>query len=188
MKKIITCLFAAFICLGIVAQQADTKSWKKIVKPDKKESKQDKPVDNKDSKESKEQPKKSKYNIGDKGPGGGTVFHVAGNTYIEFSPVLGDRDRDHYEWDEAVKAAKNYKGGGFTNWQLPTKEQLNYMYVNLPRNSEIHAFMKRYWSSSEYSGCECAWSLAFHGLDVGKPEYNHKNDTNSVRAVRAFTP
>ena len=199
MKKIITCLFAAFICFGLVTQQADTKSWKKILKPDKKESKQDQPAENKDSKqakpadtkeskESKEQPKKGKYNIGDKGPGGGIVFHVAGNTYFEVSPLL----LGECNWDKAISIAKNYKGGGFTNWQLPTKEQLNLIYVNLMK-SGIAAVGGRvedlgsgwYWSSSEYSGCACAWTQGFVNGVQGP---NDKTGTSSVRAVRAFTP
>jgi len=190
MKKIITCLFAAFICFGLVTQQADTKSWKKIVKPDKKESKQDQPAENKDSKqakpadakESKEQPKKGEYNIGDKGPGGGIVFHVSGNTYMEVSPDLGK-----YTWAEAVKAAKNYKGGGFTNWQLPTKEQLNNMYENLILNKGIGNFGSNYWSSSEYFDGVSAYIQNFSNNAVGL-FHDGKTRTYSVRAVRSFTP
>ena len=194
MKKIITCLFAAFICFGLVTQQADTKSWKTILKPDKKESKQDKPVDSKDSKqdkpadakESKEQPKKSKYNIGDKGPGGGTVFHVAGNIYMEVSPILNAVDMGA-DWYDAVKVAKNYKGGGFTNWQLPTKEQLNNMYENLILNKGIGNFGSNYWSSSEYFDGVSAYIQNFSNNAVGL-FHDGKTRTYSVRAVRSFTP
>ena len=184
MKKIFICLFAAFICLGIVAQQADTKSLKKKIQ-DKKGSKQDKPADTQESKQ--DQPadkdsKKGKYNIGDKGPGGGIVFHVQGNTYFEVSPMLDD-----YIWDEAVKVARNYKGGGFTNWQLPTKEQLNYVYVNLQKKGIVNLDVGTlHWSSSEYSGCACAWAQDFY---TGRQENYHKEgQAFSVRAVRSFTP
>ena len=163
MKKIIICLFAAFICFGIVAQQADTKPLKKNKPGDKKES------------------KKGKYSIGDTGPGGGIVFHIAGNTYMEVSHILGE-----YQWDEALKVAKNYKGGGFTNWQLPTKEQLNNIYVNLKDNSSANLGDTWHWSSSEYNDSDSdAWVQFFSN---GNQYSALKTKIGRVRAVRAFTP
>ena len=185
MKKIITCLFAAFICFGLVTQQADTKSWKKILKPDKKESKEDKPAENKDSKQDKpadnKDSKKGKYNIGDKGPGGGIVFHVEGNTYFEVSPILGA-----YKWEEAVKVAKNYKGGGFTNWQLSTKIQLENIYMKLKKKGIVNLDDTVYWSSSESAECACAWYQNFG--NNGYQEIGNKASICSVLAVRSFTP
>jgi hypothetical protein len=44
-----------------------------------------------------------KYEIGDIGPGGGTVFYVEGKSGFEVSRLLGS-----YTWDDAIKVAKNY--------------------------------------------------------------------------------
>jgi hypothetical protein len=122
--------------------------------------------------------KKSKYSIGEAGPGGGTVFHIEGNTYFEVSHILGD-----YNWSEAVRIAKNYNGGGFSNWQLPTKDQLNLVYQNLKRPGIVNLGDTWHWSSSEYS-TGLAWLQGFsNGL---QSNYNYKNNTFSVRAVRAF--
>ena len=124
--------------------------------------------------------KKGKYNIGDAGPGGGIVFYVEGNTYFEVSHILGE-----HNWNAAVSVARNYNGGGFTNWQLPTKEQLNNIYVNLKKSGIANLGDTYHWSSSEYSGCACAWTQGFVNGVQGP---NDKTGTSSVRAVRAFTP
>jgi TolB-like protein len=66
------------------------------------------------------------YRIGDKGPGGGTVFFAKDGKYMECSEELGN-----HNWNQAATLAQNYDGGGFSDWRLPTKDELNLMYVNL---------------------------------------------------------
>lgn len=46
------------------------------------------------------------YKIGGKGPGGGLIFHIDGNKYLESSDNLGYAD-----WNEACTIAKYYRGG-----------------------------------------------------------------------------
>jgi hypothetical protein len=85
--------------------------------------------------------------------------------------------------------------GGNTDWYLPSKDELNYLWENLadsdgddfnsgptdPNNLGGFANFV-YWSSTEY-GNGSAWRQYFlSGLQFG----NGKNGTGSVRAVRAF--
>jgi hypothetical protein len=55
-----------------------------------------------------------------------------------------------YYWVDAVKECNQYKGGGYTDWYLPSKDELNQMYKNLHKNAlggfDNFAF---YWSSTE---------------------------------------
>jgi hypothetical protein len=118
------------------------------------------------------------YSVGDRGPGGGIVFLAQGDAFMECSEMLGQ-----YNWDEAIQAAKNYRGGGFADWRLPTKEELNLIYLNLRRKNLGGMGDNVYWSSEE-SYQNDAWHQSFSdgGQSVGGYKYNR----HSVRAVRAF--
>jgi len=124
------------------------------------------------------------YKIGDKGPGGGIIFFAEGGVFMEVSLTLGT-----YYWSEADKVAKNYKGGGFTDWRLPTRSELNLIYENLRRKNLAGLGNDIYWSSSQYTESYHHWIQRFGD---GK-QSNSFNDQSSfddtayaVRAVRAF--
>ena len=72
--------------------------------------------------------------------------------------------------------------GGFTDWYLPAKDELNLMYVNLHTQSLGGFASNYYWSSSEDSAYY-AWRQNFSN---GYQSYNGKDYTGCVRAVRAF--
>jgi hypothetical protein len=77
-------------------------------------------------------------------------------------------------WDDAKKACAALGDG----WRLPTKEELNDLYVF---QNEIGVFAAAcYWSSSEYN-YNLAWD---QGFNYGFQGYNLKNNTFCVRAVR----
>ena len=121
------------------------------------------------------------YKIGDKGPGGGTIFSVSGGKYMECSGDLGSLN-----WDQAIIAAQNYDGGGFSDWRLPTSYELNLMYTNL-KTRNLGGFGNGnnwYWSSSEISYNTASY-LNFRNGE--KPDLSiKKSSALSVRAVRAF--
>ena len=74
-----------------------------------------------------------------------------------------------------------YRGGGYDDWYLPNKEELNWIYENLRRTKKITGDTW-YWSSSSGS-TSSAWEQDF---DYGRQSYYLKDFTGSVRAVRAF--
>jgi hypothetical protein len=117
------------------------------------------------------------YNIGDTGPGGGIIFHVEGNTYFEVSRLLGD-----HTWDNAVRIARDFRGGGFDDWYLPSRGELELIYRNLQRSNIINLGTQFYWSSVQ-SGSSHAWAQSF---STGSLFNQSKSSTHSVRAVRAF--
>jgi hypothetical protein len=77
----------------------------------------------------------------------------------------------------------NHKG--FTDWFLPSKDELDLMYKNLKqKNLGKFGTEISYWSSSQ-ANSECAWYQSFAN---GK-QYNYGNYTYNaflVRAIRAF--
>ena len=84
------------------------------------------------------------------------------------------------EAGNAAKLCSDFTLDGFSDWYLPSKDELNLMYQ---QRSTIGGFSKdTYWSSSEFSATH-AWLQSF---DTGA-QYNTKKDYGtSLRAIRAF--
>ena len=80
----------------------------------------------------------------------------------------------------AAGLARAYAGGGYTDWYLPSKDELNKLYLN---REAIGGFaVNDYWSSSE-SGGYFAWVQDFSD---GSQYYGNKLNTVYVRPIRAF--
>ncbi len=80
----------------------------------------------------------------------------------------------------ASAVCKSYSGGGFSDWYLPSKDELNKIYIN---RGAIGVFADGdYWSSSEGTSVS-AWRQNFSS---GNQDYLSKGSTPYVRAVRAF--
>jgi hypothetical protein len=80
----------------------------------------------------------------------------------------------------AAGLARAYAGGGYTDWYLPSKDELNKLYLN---RIAIGGFAgNAYWSSTEYDSSN-AWG---QGFNTGGQYYGSKNYTDYVRAIRAF--
>jgi hypothetical protein len=94
------------------------------------------------------------------------------------------------ETSYAAGLARAYGGGGFNDWFLPSKDELNQMYQNKATiNSTATAnsgsnlqTSDYYWSSTEGAN-NFAWVQSFYN---GYQSFNFKDLTDYVRAVRAF--
>ena len=89
------------------------------------------------------------------------------------------------ETSYAAGVAKAYQGGGYTDWFLPSNDELNAMYLTkatLEAVSGFSAFSISYWSSTEYNSSS-AWVQYFNSDNKNK---YFKNQIYFVRAVRAF--
>jgi hypothetical protein len=87
----------------------------------------------------------------------------------------------------AAGLARAYDGGGYSDWFLPSLDELNKLYINRAAIGGFFPadfiFTSNYWSSSE-DDFNFAWQQSF-----GRMEYQHwaaKDVTYRVRAVRAF--
>ncbi|KRP27289.1 MAG: hypothetical protein ABS28_01345 [Cryomorphaceae bacterium BACL22 MAG-120619-bin32] len=90
----------------------------------------------------------------------------------------------------AAGLARAYTAGGYTDWFLPSKDELNKMYLNratintiAASNSGSDISTNYYWSSTEYD-YNYAWYQLFN--EDGLHYYNDKSYPVNVRAVRAF--
>ena len=69
---------------------------------------------------------------------------------------------------------------GYSDWYLPSKDELNKLYINQVAVGGFSNFY--YWSSSEYN-IVLAWN---QGFNLGDQDSDTKNYLLRVRAVRAF--
>jgi hypothetical protein len=152
-----------------------------------------------------------RYTIGDTGPAGGIVFYVidGGLHGLEAAPAdqglaawgcyltsitgadgtaVGTGAQNTYdilgdcsETGTAAEIANAYTYGGYGDWFLPSKGELNLLYQ---QKNVVGGFASGiYWSSSEYNSYD-AWQQHFTN---GGQLFNFKNDdARRVRAVRAF--
>jgi len=118
------------------------------------------------------------YEIGDRGPGGGYIFFAEGNHYKECSP----NDIGKYSWYRAKELATSYQGGGFNYWRLPTRQELDLMYMNLKKNGKVNFSRSKYWSNDRGG-----WDV-YYTVDFRNGEDNCINGKSSyyVRAVLEF--
>ncbi len=85
-----------------------------------------------------------------------------------------------YSWEDAKKACHDYKENGYSDWYLPTKDELNKLYYAKSAVGGFSDFI--YWSSTEVSAPD-AWSQYFsNGFQYDIIKYYKW----CVRAVRAF--
>ena len=73
-----------------------------------------------------------------------------------------------------------YTYGGFSDWFLPSKDELNELYLN---QVVIGGFLSSYYSSSSEASNEAFWFQSF--ID-GNPNTPYKNNAYYIRPVRSF--
>lgn len=121
-----------------------------------------------------------KYEIGDTGPGGGIVFQISedGTNGYEVSEVLGEES-----WKNAKEICEKYDGGGYSDWFLPSSEELRLVYQNLVRSRRISDTTLHWTSNNRYDS-----TYMFRCLDFsnGETDYYNESFPKSVRAIRAF--
>ena len=85
---------------------------------------------------------KCKYKIGDKGPGGGTIFYANGNIAYEVSEKFGELNKN------AISPFRY--GVPYCYWDIPTSQQLEDIYNNLVKQGFFEKYKNEVvWSSSK---------------------------------------
>ena len=116
---------------------------------------------------------------------GGYVIEV--NSDSKHGLVVAMQDQGTSTWYEAndlLSNASNHEADGakFKDWRLPTKRELNLLYVVYSNGNGANLNGTFYWSSTEYGNVN-AWKQNFYD---GIQFPNFKNGAGYVRAVRAF--
>lgn len=84
-------------------------------------------------------------------------------------------------WASSKTYCDNLIFNGYSDWSLPTKEELNAIYLNLSKKGITYP-NGEYWSSTEY-GVSQAWR---HDFSNAKQSTNYKDNLHWVLAVRHF--
>ena len=124
---------------------------------------------------------------------GGIVFYLDGNGG---GLIAAPSDQSCCSnWDTAVSLCSNLTLGGYSDWFLPSRDELNLMWTNLADSDSTGSnsgvtdsgnlgdfAASVYWSSTEYDS-GYAW---FQDFVNGDQFVYDEGNTNNVRAVRAF--
>ena len=136
------------------------------------------------------------YSLRDNGPAGGLIFYIDGTTYYE--AALSDQSSSKY-WSNITDQEIGTTGiaigtgqtntsaiiaqsGGATDWFLPSKDELDAIYINLHSEGIGDFTSNIYWSSSEFSFSN-SWAQAFSN---GFQSASSKTNNHYVRAIRFF--
>jgi len=123
-------------------------------------------------------PIKKGYDIGDTGPGGGIVYLKEGRRHMEYIELPGT-----FTWNEAKKAAEQFKGGGFSNWKLPTINEARFIGSKLGYGPGGD-----YWSSESASPERfkaMARIFCWYGRDFENDTWDRSDDCD-VLVIRTF--
>ena len=127
----------------------------------------------------------SSLQIGDR-YAGGIVFHLDGNGG---GLIAAPGDFASYSsWNTAVSICNDYTHRGYSDWFLPSKDDLNQMYLNIGQGNalglgNVGGFANFYYWSSTENALSIAW---LQGFTNGSQYSVDKNANANVRAVRAF--
>lgn len=111
----------------------------------------------------------------------GATGTAIGTGEANTNAIVGTAVCDSPAKASAPWAAKNYNGGGLSDWFLPSKDELNQLYL---KKATVGGFTADAWyfSSSQY-GAYTVWFQHFVG---GSQSYGYKTSTDRIRPVRAF--
>ena len=97
--------------------------------------------------------------------------------------VYGGRDPCNYRRNYAAAICYGLSYGGYSDWVLPSKDELNQLYLN--RTSLDDYEPNHYWSSSEH-GEDWYIEVWEQNFNTGNQNYTSKYMANRLRPVRRF--
>lgn len=107
---------------------------------------------------------------------GGTEKSL-GSGKLNTQKIIAAQGKGEY----AASICANYRGGGKSDWYLPSKKELEVLYKFMVDSGIGGSSSNYYWSSTEYDA-DYVW---YTGANLSYPG-GTKYTTNMVRAIRAF--
>ncbi|MEI6080703.1 MAG: hypothetical protein WCQ53_08735 [bacterium] len=123
----------------------------------------------------------------------GSIATAVGTGQANTDKIIATKGAGTY----AARLCRDLVSGGFSDWFLPSKDELNKIYINLQKGVDengvayppagVGTFTNDYyWSSTEINS-ELALEQVIDSSDVDHAPFdNFKQATASVRCVRAF--
>ena len=112
--------------------------------------------------------------------GGGIVFYVDHTGEHGLIAAKADLPGPNFTWDNAKKACANLVENGYSDWYLPSKDELNKLFYAKSTVGGCAGYI--YWSSTESSADDAWYQLFGNGI-----QYDVIKDFEwRVRPVRVF--
>jgi len=86
-----------------------------------------------------------------------------------------------FQWDDAMSAARDYRGGGLSDWRVPTKEESFRMHQ---ARSLWLDYGRYFWSSTPWQDYQNVFYCT--EMVMGWQQPCGRSDYNRVRLVRNF--
>ena len=116
--------------------------------------------------------------------GSNTVIGATGTaigTGLANTDAIIAKQATNYVVNYAAKICRDYRGGGYTDWYLPSKDELNQLFINKSVLGGFDTYF--YWSSTEGNN----YYALNQSFNIGLQYYNDtRYNKFKVRAVRAF--
>ena len=98
---------------------------------------------------------------------------------------MGLFDVGKFNWTDAKTACDELVLNGYTDWRLPSNEELKFIYNNAYKlGLKVGVSRASYWSSTPVNSSDVfAWDFDFN-LEIATNKF--KDEKNYVRAVRDF--
>ena len=122
---------------------------------------------------------KKEVDAPDQSPQGGLVIHQADGHGL----VLTTGDVGFDSWENASRTCDELVSGGYDDWRLPTREELDLAYAYFRRKGFNEIKSDTYWSSTP-AGDRRYWVKDFDNGTFRKDEASRER--NLFRAVRSF--
>ena len=113
---------------------------------------------------------------------GGIIVHLDNNN--EHGLVCSKDDLGLVNWHDAKKICEGFNEGGYSDWRLPNKDELQLIYSLCPHLLRNRTFVKYYYFSSTENGNDKVYLQSF--FDGLPSNFHSKNDRRNVLAVRSF--
>jgi hypothetical protein len=94
--------------------------------------------------------------------------------------VVAIRDIGYLNWSDAKTACEELVLNGYSDWYLPSIEELQFIYMNFKKIGIFVLKNTHYWSrtdADDYGAFDCSY---------GQKHYDYKSSKNNIRAVREF--
>jgi len=112
---------------------------------------------------------------------GGIVFYWNDKTG-KHGLIAAENDLGAFNWQQAKDTCTNLSLNGYSDWRLPTDDELGSLYAN--RNVVGGFELALYWSSTEFNQFKAFCQSFDYGIMADN--YNLKSLKYRVRAVRSF--
>jgi len=110
--------------------------------------------------------------------GGIVVYEANGHGLIVATSDLGKQD-----WQNAMRVCEELEWNGYSDWRLPTREELDTLYTTLKLKGIGDFEDVSYWSSTELN----SYYAYRQNFKTGRPDrQGNKSKQQFVRAVRVF--